>query len=1786
MHSMLFAPPEAARTAQPHSAIRRITRVPAFVTLLLTLLCSAVPGFAQTFSSSLGSLGPTGLAITSVGGTTYLYVAEFNDDKIIAYNLTTGSTTPTVVPAPAGTFTDPNGILVDSATGDLFVTDRDLNRVVRVTNTGTVVWTYGTAGTGSGQFQGPIGIARDSTGAIYITEHGTIAPADGRRVQKFTVTGTGLVPVTTGWPVATTGPAYAVAVDSTDNVYIGDQSGTIKKYTSAGVAVPAGNINIDGRFATGLSFGAGGVLYSAQTLDGPTGNRVQRFPANSTTANMTFGGDGAGDGQFNTAFGVVVNSATNLAYVSDYGHDKVQVWNLNPVAPGDTTRPTVAVTNGATTASTVVFNVAFSETVTGVTSAVFTATGGGGVTASALTAGSVTGSGANYVVTVGYTGSGGTIALSLNATASSSVKDASDNFYNGTATAGGANTSTQTIAAVGGTDTTAPTITSFGLNSSTGTSGVWGITFSEAVTGVDLADFTGNVTGSATMTLVSVVPVGAGGTTYEINFDWTAPSGSGSFQLAIRTTGSGITDAAGNAFVGGGFAASAPEGSIVSLVHPTVATFVAGTPTPSAVNLTLNFSEAVTGVNASDFVVTGPAGATVGTVTGSGSGPYTVPVTFTTAGTYTVTLIGGSTANIRDTDSTHWFAGGTANASAQFTASGGGGGDTTPPTATITIASSTASSVTYQIVFNETVTGVDTADFTAVRAGSTGGTGTATKGTFTAVSGTTYTQVVNFTGTGGTVGLNLNATGTGIQDAAGNALAAGVTGPTHTVAGAADTTPPTATMTITGSDATSVTYQIVFNETVTGVDTADFTTVRAGSTGGTVSATKGTFTAVSGTTYTQVVNFTGTGGTVGLNLNASGTGIQDTAANALATGATGPLHTVAGGVDTTPPTAAMTITGSTASSVTYQIVFNEAVTGVDATDFTAVRAGSTGGTGTATRSTFTAVNSTTYTVLVNFTGAGGTVGLNLNAAGTGIQDTAANAIAAGLTGPTFAVPSGTTPDTTAPVPTSFVVVNNSAGSATFSLTFSEAVTGVDSSDFTTAGNGIAATVPVSGVMGSGSTYTVIANYTGTGSFYLTLKGSGTGIADAAGNQLISSALSSTVSNGTISPPPVVITPPPVFIPPPVVKLDQALTFTSPVGTLLVNQPIALNATANSGLPVTFIVALGNASISGNSVTLRDAEPVQIRAVQAGNASYNAASADLTIRASKGSQSINFPSLANRLTTDGTITLNATSSAGLPVTYTLASGPATLSGNVLTLRGAPGTVMIRATQAGNDSYNAATEVVRSFAVIGVGQQVFLGTMSGNIPFAAVVSKDNTTGVFVANIASGEAVIFRFNIEPNGSFNTRARSFSPSAVNVQSEDVPATAAAARDLTLTGTVVNGVIAGTITELSASFTATVQPGTGTTAALAGLYIAAIPGAASGDMYIVVGPSGQVYALAVTPSGVSSGTGTVTADGNVSVTLSPTSSIAATLDPASAALRGRLTAAGVTRDIVGLSNAAVRTDRLVNLSSRVRVTGGDASRSVIAGFVITGSSPQEVLIRAIGPGLRGFNVPDALDNPRLQLFDSAGRMVAENDDWVGTGNVGATGDRVGAFRLTAGSRDAAIVTSLFPGGYTAVVTGVNGNGVALIEVYDAATSEQLSTQQLVNISTRGFVDTGDGNLIAGFVITGNAPKRVLVRGVGAGLSAFNVTGVLADPVLRIYAQGNSVAIAENDNWQTPMGTQAAVANDIIAAAMATGAFPLTAANDAAVVITLMPGNYSAVVSGKGTATGAGLVEVYEIPNP
>jgi sugar lactone lactonase YvrE len=255
-------------------------------------------------------------------------------------------------------------------------------------------------------------------------------------------------------------------------------------------------------------------------------------------------------------------------------------------------------------------------------------------------------------------------------------------------------------------------------------------------------------------------------------------------------------------------------------------------------------------------------------------------------------------------------------------------------------------------------------------------------------------------------------------------------------------------------------------------------------------------------------------------------------------------------------------------------------------------------------------------------------------------------------------------------------------------------------------------------------------------------------------------------------------------------------------------------------------------------------------------------------------------------------------------------------------------------------------------------------------------------------------------------------------------------------------------------------------------------------------------------------------------------------------------------------------TSRLANVSVRTSMTTG---QTVIVGIAVDGGS-RDVLVRAIGPGLMAFGLSTAMADPRLELYRGPNLMFA-NDDWPGA--LSPTFGTVGAFALANGSRDAAFSQNL-DGSFSIQARGT-GPGVVLVEVYDLGTS---NSPRLVNVSARNRVGAGDDILIAGFNVAGSGTKQVLIRAVGPGLSAFNVTGALMDPRLEVF-DGNGTRVSENDNWAAALTPTFA----------SVGAFTLASGSrDAALTVSLPVGTYTVQVRGVDGGTGEALVEVYELP--
>lgn len=284
---------------------------------------------------------------------------------------------------------------------------------------------------------------------------------------------------------------------------------------------------------------------------------------------------------------------------------------------------------------------------------------------------------------------------------------------------------------------------------------------------------------------------------------------------------------------------------------------------------------------------------------------------------------------------------------------------------------------------------------------------------------------------------------------------------------------------------------------------------------------------------------------------------------------------------------------------------------------------------------------------------------------------------------------------------------------------------------------------------------------------------------------------------------------------------------------------------------------------------------------------------------------------------------------------------------------------------------------------------------------------------------------------------------------------------------------------------------------------------------------------------------------------------------------QGSATSSAVALTLVSASEAG----RLVNLS--VRTNAGTGDNTLIVGIGVGGagtSGNKAVLLRGVGPALTAFGVGGALADPVMTVFQGQ-TQVSTNDDWAG----GFDFASVGAFAFGAGARDAAIYNNaLASGSYSIQITGKDGaTGIALAEIYDATPSAAVTatTPRLINVSARTQVGTGDNILITGFAVGGSTSARLLIRAVGPGLTAFGLGGALTDPKLEIYS--GATKVSENDNWS---------AGDA-AAFTSVGAFNLPAnSRDAAIIVNLAPGTYTAQVSGVGATTGVALVEVYQLP--
>ncbi|WP_158277509.1 pectinesterase family protein [Opitutus sp. ER46] len=377
----------------------------------------------------------------------------------------------------------------------------------------------------------------------------------------------------------------------------------------------------------------------------------------------------------------------------------------------------------------------------------------------------------------------------------------------------------------------------------------------------------------------------------------------------------------------------------------------------------------------------------------------------------------------------------------------------------------------------------------------------------------------------------------------------------------------------------------------------------------------------------------------------------------------------------------------------------------------------------------------------------------------------------------------------------------------------------------------------------------------------------------------------------------------------------------------------------------------------------------------------------------------------------------------------------------------------------------------------------------------------------------------------------------------------------------------------LSTTMSATRAAGTGAAAALAGHYQLGAVGSAN-SANVIVAADGTAMVVAQVGNTASAGSGTVTSSGQLSVTITGGPTVTATLVAGSAS--GTITpAAGSAITVAGAIDAKAEVNRFREVSVRCKV---DAGQIGIVGFAIAGDTPEDVLIRAVGPSLSYFGLKSVLPNPRIDVY-SGSTLIASNVGWTTTSpvDIALATAQAGAFPLRATSADSALRLTLAPGPYTAIMTSASGtgSGIGLMEVYEVTGG--AAGQRLTNLSARANIGVGEDTFTTGFVVSGSQPKRMLIRAVGPALAVFGVQNPAAKPVITLF-QGSTV-VAQNAGWTK---------GDVVGVRAATrevGTFPFAEdSSDSAMVIHLAPGLYTIQVTSADGGSGTALMEIYELP--
>lgn len=600
-----------------------------------------------------------------------------------------------------------------------------------------------------------------------------------------------------------------------------------------------------------------------------------------------------------------------------------------------------------------------------------------------------------------------------------------------------------------------------------------------------------------------------------------------------------------------------------------------------------------------------------------------------------------------------------------------------------------------------------------------------------------------------------------------------------------------------------------------------------------------------------------------------------------------------------------------------------------------------------------------------------------------------------------------------------------------------------------------------------------------------------------------------------------------------------------------------------------IAGATGATLTLPPVTLADAGRYTITATNVAGAS--SASAELVVRAAPA---VVTPPVSQTVIAGRSVTLSAVVTGFPAPAFQWRKDGRAIAGATraeLTLAGV--------TAAGAGSYdvvatNSLGSTTSAAAVLTVTLRDFSGTYRGIIGSGAgeitLFVRRNGPATVLAHLTSSAAGISAPSVavDLNGNF---------------SAPVPLIAAANRNITLRGAIdeTGGTVSGSLPELNLTFTASRVEPASPAPAQTGLYSGGVIGGAT-SASVLIGPDGLAFVLLVNGPTVDSAAGSLSPDGRLVATTAGRDVLE--LGFSATGLRGTLRPAnGPAATLVGATEALAGKPHLVNLSVR----GATAPEApMITGFAIGGTTAKQVLIRVAGPSLARapFNLTGALADPSLQLY-RVSTVIGQNNDWgspaSATTALTAATTRVGAFPFAAGSADAALLTTLPPGVYS-VQTG-GGTGIVLAEIYEAPVADETpGSRRLVNVSTLAPVAPGVP-LIAGFVIDGPGPQRVLVRAAGATLAGapFNLAGALPNPQLAIF-QG-ATQLKSNDDWFRD--AEAAAIRDAAARANAF-AFGAQSA-DSALLLFLEPGAYTAVISASAAApaaqtTGLALVEIYD----